>query len=217
MHFDEQVRHPSEMQSLFAVLTIGANIKLISMARILCILRLLRIHARQEFDALERARIVDTTIVYDFTKPRKGAVKDWTSPLAVCWVLLAISVVVLVVAIRLRRRIIVFDMALLTVTGLTGLVILFLWALTDHRISRWNMNLFWASPLNLMALFSQHFKKFYFSFYSILLVLLAVFTLITPRCMNPAVFPLILALLTRAVSRSIRLTSLAFNVPNKGK
>jgi hypothetical protein len=157
------------------------------------------------FDALRRARIVDTTIVYDFTKPMKGAAIDWTSPLAVCWILFAISVVVLAVEIRLRRRLTIFDMALLTVTGLTGLAMVFLWALTDHRISRWNLNLLWASPLNLVALFSQKFKKFYFSFYLIILVLLAIFMLIAPRFLNPAVFPLVLALLTRTASRSIRL------------
>ena len=162
------------------------------------------------FDALRRASIVDTTIVYDFTKPTKGAVIDWTSPLAVCWVLFAISVVILAVEIRLRRRLIVFDMTLLTVTGLAGLVMLFLWALTDHRISRWNLNLLWASPLNLLALFSQRFKKFYFSFYPIVLSLLAVFMLIAPRFVNPAVFPLLLVLLTRTANRSIQLISLAF-------
>src|SRR6185437_3420491 len=35
------------------------------------------------FDALERAHIVDTTIVYDFSGPAKGAEIDWTAPLAV--------------------------------------------------------------------------------------------------------------------------------------
>jgi Domain of unknown function (DUF4105) len=169
------------------------------------------------FDALERAQIVDTTIVYDFTKPTKGEAIDWTSPLVVCWVLFAISVVILVVEIRLRRRLKVFDIALLTITGLAGLVMLFLWTLTDHRISRWNLNLLWASPLNLVALFSTRFKRFYFPFYSIVLGLLAVFMLIAPRFLDPAIFPLALALLTRTVNRSIRLTSLAFDVPNVGK
>jgi len=156
------------------------------------------------FDALQRARIVDTTIVYDFTRPTKGAAIDWTSPLAVCWGLFAISCVILAVEIRLRRRLKVFDMALLTVTGLAGLVMLFLWMMTDHRISRWNLNLLWASPLNLVTLFSPRFKKFHFSFYPIVLGLVAVFMLIAPHFLHPAVFPLVLALLSRTVNRSIR-------------
>jgi hypothetical protein len=101
-------------------------------------------------------------------------------------------------------------MSLLTITGLAGLVMLFLWALTDHRISRWNLNLLWASPVNLVSLFSQRFKKFYFSFYCVALGLLAVFMLIAPRFLNPAVFPLVLALLTRTLNQSIWLTSMAF-------
>src|SRR5579859_4149104 len=161
------------------------------------------------FDALERAHIVDMTIVYDFTRHTKGDVIDLTSPLVVCWVLFAISVVILIVEIRFRRRLKVFDIALLTVTGLAGLVMLFLWMLTDHRISRWNLNLLWASPLNLVALFSSRFKRFHFSFYSIVLGLLAVFMLIAPRFLDPAIFPLVLALLTRTeeTNRLLRIST----------
>jgi len=129
--------------------------------------------------------------------------------LVVCWVLFAISVVILIVEIRFRRRLKVFDIALLTVTGLAGLVMLFLWMLTDHRISRWNLNLLWASPLNLVALFSSRFKRFHFSFYSIVLGLLAVFMLIAPRFLDPAIFPLVLALLTRTeeTNRLLRIST----------
>lgn len=159
------------------------------------------------FDALQRARIVDTTIVYDFTRPIKGEEMDWTSPTVVCWVLFAISLVLIAIEIRFRRRFNVFDWALLTITGLAGLVFLFLWTLTDHRISHWNLNLFWASPLNLVALFSPGFKKRYFSFYPIVLGLLAVIMLVAPRFLDPAVFPLVLALLSRAIDRSGRVVA----------
>lgn len=162
------------------------------------------------FDALERARIVDTTIVYDFSSPAKSATIDWTSPLMVSWAIFGISVIIFAVEIIFRRRLKLFDITLFTVTGLVGLVMLFLWALTDHRISHWNLNLLWASPLNLAALFLPGFKKFYCSLYSMLLALLTVFMLIAPRFLNPAVFPLVLALLTRAISQRIWLTSLAF-------
>ena len=150
------------------------------------------------FDALERARIVDTTIVYDFSGAGRGASADWTSPTAICWLLFALSVGILTIEIRLRRRFKVFDIVLFTVTALAGFAMLFLWTLTDHRISRWNLNLLWASPLNVVALFSAGFKKFYFSFYPIVLGVVAIFALIEPRFLDPAVLPLVLVLLTRS-------------------
>jgi hypothetical protein len=152
------------------------------------------------FDALARTHMVDTTVVYNFSVAAKSAAIDWGAPLMVCWIFFAISVVMLVSEIRLRRRFKVFDVALLAVTGLLGLALLCLWAVTDHRISRWNLNLLWASPLNLVALFWSRFKKAWSTYYSIMLALLAVFMLIAPRFFNPAVFPLVLIMVTRIVN-----------------
>jgi len=149
------------------------------------------------FDALQRAHLVDSTIVYNFSKPKTLP----GTPLSICWILFAISVLLLAAEIKFRRRFIVVDATLFTITGLIGLVMLSLWAFTDHRISHWNLNLLWASPLNLIALFWKKFKKRYFPFYSILLGLLAIFMLIEPRFLNAAVLPLIWTLLTRTVRR----------------
>jgi hypothetical protein len=47
--------------------------------------------------------------------------------------------------------------ALLLLTGLTSLLVLFLWFFTDHTTTQQNWNVLWASPLNL--LFMVRYKK----------------------------------------------------------
>jgi hypothetical protein len=42
-------------------------------------------------------------------------------------------------------------------TGLTSLLVLFLWFFTDHTTTQQNWNVLWASPLNL--LFMVSYKK----------------------------------------------------------
>lgn len=153
------------------------------------------------FDALERAHLVDTTIVYNFSKPAGRPAFHWTDPLTICWILFAISAIILAIEIRLCRRFRLFDIVPLTIIGLVGLVMLFLWTLTDHRISHWNLDLLWASPLNLVALFATGFQKRYFPWYSLALGLLVIFMLIEPRFLNAAILPLLLTLLTRTVRR----------------
>lgn len=45
------------------------------------------------------------------------------------------------------------DFSLFLITGLAGLLIFFLWFLTDHTFTKDNFNLLWAFPVNLMIAF----------------------------------------------------------------
>ncbi len=45
------------------------------------------------------------------------------------------------------------DFSLFLITGLAGLLIFFLWFLTDHTFTKDNFNLLWAFPLNLVLAF----------------------------------------------------------------
>jgi hypothetical protein len=75
-----------------------------------------------------------------------------TSPLVVftCWL-------VIHVCFFFRRKMNpvffkVSSQVLLVVTGITSLLVLFLWFLTDHTTTQQNWNLLWASPFNLILL-----------------------------------------------------------------
>jgi len=156
------------------------------------------------FDALaqSRTKLVDTTIVYDFSKPAVKAPIDWTAPLTICWILFVLYALTLFAEVRYRRHFRAPDIIIFGITGLAGLVLLFLWTMTDHRISRFNLNLLWASPLNLLLLFRPQLKKYYLP----VLALLVVYLLVVPRLFDPAVLPLTLALVTRMIRRAERTT-----------
>lgn len=64
-----------------------------------------------------------------------------------------------------------FDRVLLVFFGLIGVAVFLLWFATDHTITKINLNLVWASPLHLLALFllSKTWIKHYFAFCSIVL------------------------------------------------
>ncbi|MDP4952203.1 MAG: hypothetical protein NWQ53_01055, partial [Flavobacteriales bacterium] len=64
-----------------------------------------------------------------------------------------------------------FDRLLLVFFGLIGVAVFLLWFATDHTITKINLNLVWASPLHLLALFllSKTWIKHYFAFCSIVL------------------------------------------------
>ena len=154
------------------------------------------------FDALaqSRTRLVDTTIVYDFSRHTTATAIDWTAPLTVCWILFALYALTLLAEVRYGRHFRTPDIIIFGITGLAGLVLLFLWTMTDHRISRFNLNLLWASPLNLLILFKPQLKKYYLP----VLALLIVYLLVVPRLFDPAVLPLTLTMLTRMIRRAER-------------
>ncbi len=52
-----------------------------------------------------------------------------------------------------KSKAIWFDVTLLLITGLVGLVIVFLWFFTSHGVTQYNWNLLWAWPTNIVAAF----------------------------------------------------------------
>jgi hypothetical protein len=76
----------------------------------------------------------------------------FTSPLFIfsCWLLLHSWLF-----FRKRSNSIFFKLsqnALLLTTGLTSMLVLFLWFFTDHTTTQQNWNILWASPLNLLLM-----------------------------------------------------------------
>ncbi|MBS1602455.1 MAG: DUF4105 domain-containing protein [Bacteroidetes bacterium] len=154
------------------------------------------------FDALarSRAKLVDTTMVYDFSHRAGAPAFNWTSPLAICWMLFAAYALVLAAELRYKVQLKAFDIFIFSVTGLAGLVMVFLWTMTDHHISRFNLNLLWASPVNLLIVFMPGLKRLYLP----VLALPLVFSVVASHLYDPAVLPLTLILLTRMLTRSER-------------
>jgi len=95
------------------------------------------------------------------------------------------------------------DATLFGVTGFIGFFLLFLWFGTDH-LTKYNYNLIWCMPLNLVAmilLFKKDkpaFLRYYFFIYGLLLLLLIVMQFAIPQKLHLAFVPFVLALVLRA-------------------
>ncbi|SMD36229.1 protein of unknown function [Reichenbachiella faecimaris] len=95
------------------------------------------------------------------------------------------------------------DVILFGVTGLLGCFLLFLWFGTDH-LSKYNYNLLWAMPLNLIGLFyllknsKPDWLSLYFQVFGGLQVLLIIFRELLPQVIHFALIPLVLALAIRS-------------------
>ncbi|MEP3387563.1 MAG: hypothetical protein ABJO02_05210, partial [Reichenbachiella sp.] len=95
------------------------------------------------------------------------------------------------------------DVILFGVTGLLGCFLLFLWFGTDH-LSKYNFNLVWAMPLNLVAVFllfkksNPDWLRYYFLSFGGLQILLIIFRELLPQVIHFALIPFLLALALRS-------------------
>mgnify|MGYP003868952555 CR=1 FL=1 len=71
------------------------------------------------------------------------------------WLILLLVFVVLTTYFdhKKKKRTKWLDFSLFLITGLAGLLIFFLWFLTDHTFTKDNFNLLWAIPLNVVLAF----------------------------------------------------------------
>jgi hypothetical protein len=98
-----------------------------------------------------------------------------------------------------------FDVILFGIIGLAGLLLFCLWFLTDHKAAARNMNLLWALPTHLIAVFAfiknPKWLTNYFLVVSIITALLLGFWFFLPQKMNVALVPLVVAILARSFAQ----------------
>ncbi len=96
----------------------------------------------------------------------------------------------------------IMDRIIFVLSGLLGLLLLYMWFGTDHQSFASNLNLVWAMPINLLVAFSikrsRKWLKTYLRYYSLLLLLMMIPVLLQPGIINVGLFPLILALSFRS-------------------
>ena len=124
---------------------------------------------------------------------------DW--PTVVLNVIWSILIIVTLFGFRFRKHFKAVDYLLFSITGLLGLFMLGMWLLTEHYHCEWNLNILWASPINLIAIFvaSRPWAKKYFKVYSIVQVLiLLTWFVIFPQVLHPGFFGLVFLLALRS-------------------
>jgi hypothetical protein len=101
-----------------------------------------------------------------------------------------------------RKILIGFDGLLFFITGLAGLLMVFMWFGTDHVVCRNNYNLLWAFPTHSFAAFYIYSKKTwvkrYFSITAIIYFLLLLAWIFLPQPLSTSLIPIILLLVFRS-------------------
>jgi hypothetical protein len=122
------------------------------------------------------------------------------TPMVVFILFLIFHIIMGIIFLKKGRPFDAIDRVILFLTGLLGLLVVFLWFFTDHQATRYNLNILWANPINLILAFHgkgalSGWKLRYFKFYGIVLILLLCTWIILPQRLHLAVVPLVLALL----------------------
>lgn len=128
------------------------------------------------------------------------------SPLLIFMLLLLIGLFITYKDVKRKKRTKWFDFILFFITGLIGLLIVFLWFFTDHSTTPTNFNFLWAFAPNLIVAFillKEYTKKWvrnYITGLIILLLFVPVVWIGKIQLLPTASIPFILLLLIRFIS-----------------
>lgn len=92
------------------------------------------------------------------------------------------------------------DRLLLFVTGMIGVLVVFLWFFTDHNATVGNLNILWANPINLIVAFasakkSNGWRRKYMTIYCMILIATLLFWFVLPQRLHLSVISLVVALI----------------------
>jgi hypothetical protein len=97
------------------------------------------------------------------------------------------------------------DGTLFFLTGLLGVLIIFMMTGTDHSMTKENYNILWAWPTHAIAAFFINSRKkwarLYFMLTAVFLILLLISWFFLPQQMNNALIPLVLILIYRSATK----------------
>ena len=101
-----------------------------------------------------------------------------------------------------KRTIKIFDFIFFFTLGVAGLIILFMWFGTDHKVCQNNYNIVWALPTNIVMAFfvnsNNHWSKKYFTIIFWLITAFALTWFFLPQQMNHALIPILLLIIYRS-------------------
>jgi hypothetical protein len=139
------------------------------------------------------------------SKNKKYSSLFLTSPIVISTLLAFLILYITYNDNRNNRQSIWLDTLIFSVTGIVGVVLLFLWFGTDHTATGYNYNLLWALPLNLLAI-PQLYKKIpkngfkaYLKFSIIMLCLMTMHWIIGVQAFALALIPLVAVIAVRYI------------------
>ncbi len=177
-------------------------------------------------EAFEHASFVDNNETIPFT-PGSNIILEGSEesnnilgipPLIILALILASGVVFSYLDIRKKKHTRWFDIAILGIAGLLGLLFLFMWAFSDHHVTNWNFNLLWAHPLHLVMVFLLlarkrlvNVKRYYFMAISLLTLLVLLLWPVFPQDLPAIIIPFLLAIIVRSVTIFLNLREVSIS------
>ncbi len=108
-------------------------------------------------DGKEENLVSKTNILLNY--PEKQANSDKFSPLLVFSILLFIGIFISFQDIKKVKHTKWLDIVLLLITGIFGVLVIFLWFFTNHSTAPYNFNMLWAVPTNLILAWKLYKNK----------------------------------------------------------
>lgn len=147
--------------------------------------------------------VQDKVIVY--ASREEDPIRGLPHPLIVFSVLAAAVAVISFYDLRRRKASSWLDIVLFGICGAIGILLLFLWLFTDHNAAARNLNLLWALPTHLWAVFTLRKNskgtQTYFLVTAILCLVLLLSWNILPQQLHYSLIPVVIALGIRGFVR----------------
>ncbi|MDP4131649.1 MAG: DUF4105 domain-containing protein [Bacteroidota bacterium] len=161
-------------------------------------------HARKATGPLVRKK----ETLLQFAEVKTGS--SGITPAMVFGFLFVLSIILSVIRKNTAQKTLqVFDIALFSLLGLFGVVILYVWIFRVDEVCRNNINIFWALPTHLAAVFflrkNPSWLKSYFLITAGLSAVLLVGFIWWPQQMNSAVAVLLLLMVFRSFHQFLKL------------
>ncbi|HZK62859.1 MAG TPA: DUF4105 domain-containing protein [Puia sp.] len=141
--------------------------------------------------------------------PESKTSAAWITPLSVFIFLFLFSILLSVISRNWTRKSLqIFDVVLFSVLGIIGLVMLYLWLVRIDIVCRNNINILWALPTHIIAVFflrkEPHWLKYYFLVTAIFAAILLLGFAWWPQQMNRAMIPLLLIIIFRSIQQYLK-------------
>jgi len=157
------------------------------------------------FEGQSRKLVVQKPNILVEKKEVREPTSSWLlKPMTISLFLLLVGIIITLWDIKRKLHFKLFDTVILIITGLGGLIAFYLMFFSAHPLVRFNLNLLWLNPLNLVVavlIWIKHLRKVVF-LYEILNIVLLVGALVafalSIQIFNMATFPIIVLLLIRS-------------------
>jgi hypothetical protein len=151
----------------------------------------------------ENPQIIESKLVLESLESSEESALNITSPM---FILFFISILIILITFRdfkSNKQTKVLDILLISITSMIGLLISYLWFISDHSAASQNYNILWASPLNILLfidLFASKKRNWilgYLKFIFLMLLLMISHWILSVQTFNITLFSFIFALLIR--------------------